>query len=123
MKAKLNNKNIIRTTPPPKQIVHFEYEDAAARHACIAGTFNDWRPEASEMISMGSGKWVKDLELTPGTYEYRFVIDGKWTTDPRCTRTVPNAFGETNSLLVVSELKAAQQPRRRLPQSAFAPRW
>lgn len=100
MKTKLA-KNISYTAPASKQLVHFEYEDAAARKVCIAGSFNDWHPAVSEMLDMGSGKWVKDLELAPGTYEYRFVVDGKWTTDPRCAHTVPNAFGETNSLLIV----------------------
>ena len=102
MKAKLV-KNNGHAAKGPKQLVHFEFEDAAARKVCIAGSFNDWHPEVSGMIPMGSGKWVKDLELGPGTYAYRFFIDGKWVTDPRCAHTVPNAFGETNSLLIVPE--------------------
>ena len=100
MKAKLNRKANAITS---KQLVHFEYEDVVARNVCIAGSFNDWHPTASEMLNMASGKWVKDLELAPGTYEYRFVVDGKWVTDHRCAHTVPNAFGELNSLLIVPE--------------------
>jgi 1,4-alpha-glucan branching enzyme len=92
-----------RTGSATEQLVHFEFSDPAARKVCIAGSFNDWHADASEMIPMGSGKWVKDLELAPGTYEYRLVIDGKWVTDTRCAHSVPNAFGETNSLLVVLE--------------------
>jgi 1,4-alpha-glucan branching enzyme len=121
MKSKLN-KNISYTVRPPKQLVHFEYEDATARKVCVAGTFNDWHPEVSDMIPLGSGKWVKDLELAPGTYEYRFVVDGKWTTDARCARTVPNAFGETNSLLVVPESPIAQRTRKKLPPTGASPR-
>ena len=48
---------------------------------CIAGSFNDWHPKVSDMNNMGSGKWVKEIELAPGTYEYRFVVDGKWVAD------------------------------------------
>ena len=92
-----------------KQLVHFELNDSAARRVCIAGSFNDWHPDLGEMVSLGPGKWIKDLELAPGTYEYRFVVDGKWITDPQCPRTVPNAFGETNSLLAVSRQKAIRQ--------------
>lgn len=99
MKTKPGNKN--GGPAATSQLVHFEYEDRAARKVCLAGTFNDWHPTVSEMISMGSGKWVKDLELPPGAYEYRLVIDGQWVNDPHCARTAPNAFGETNSLLVV----------------------
>ena len=45
-----------------KQLVHFELNDPTARRVCIAGSFNDWHPDVSEMVSMGSGKWGKDLE-------------------------------------------------------------
>jgi 1,4-alpha-glucan branching enzyme len=102
MKTKLT-KNMSCTAPPAKQRVRFEYDDVAAGKVCLAGTFNDWHPAVSEMLPLGSGKWVKELELAPGAYEYRFVIDGRWTQDPRCARTVPNTFGETNSLLIVPE--------------------
>ena len=105
MKTKRAKNNGLSAERVPKQLVHFELQDPAARKVSIAGTFNDWRPEVSDMICMGSGKWVKDMELAPGTYEYRFVIDSRWKTDPRCAHTVPNAFGETNSLLIVHGLR------------------
>ena len=117
MKTKLT-RNISYTAPGSKQLVHFEYEDAAACKVCIAGSFNDWHPTVSEMLDMGSGKWVKDLELAPGTYEYRFVVDGKWITDLRSAHTVPNAFGETNSLLIVPEPR--RQSTRRSRESVVA---
>lgn len=121
MKAKLV-KNSGHAAKAPTPLVHFELEDAAARKVCIAGSFNDWQPEVSEMIPMGSGKWVKDLELVPGTYAYRFIIDGKWITDPRCAHTVPNAFGETNSLLLVPEqqLEATRGKRNRVMATVLA---
>jgi 1,4-alpha-glucan branching enzyme len=109
MKPK-NSKNIAFTAT---ELVHFEYEDATARKVCIAGTFNDWHPTVSEMLDMGSGKWVKDIELTPGTYEYRFVVDGRWITDHRCAHKVPNAFGEHNSLLIVPGPRETTKARRR----------
>jgi 1,4-alpha-glucan branching enzyme len=90
-------------------LVHFEYENAAARKVCLAGSFNNWDAQECEMIPLGSGKWVKDLDLAPGTYEYRLIIDGHWAIDPRCAHTVPNAFGESNSLLVVPEGKPARR--------------
>jgi hypothetical protein len=110
--SKKLNKNITCTVRA-KQLAYLEFEDAAARKVCIAGSFNDWHAEVGEMIPMGSGKWVKDLELAPGTYEYRLIIDGKWATDPRCAHTVPNAFGETNSLLILPEPKSHAKRGRR----------
>ena len=91
---KQKSANVKKTGPKPaSQLVHFEYEDGAARKVCLAGSFNNWREQVSEMIPLGSGKWVKDLDLAPSTYEYRFIIDGKWVTDPCCSHSVPNAFG------------------------------
>ena len=89
------------------QLVHFEFHDPAARKVCIAGTFNGWHPEVSEMIPLGSGLWAKDLELPPGAYEYRLIVDGRWITDPKCAHSAPTPFGETNSLLVVGARPAA----------------
>ena len=81
--------------------VHFEYSDPAAEAVSIAGTFNDWQPNSTPMISLGFGRWVKDLTLAPGTYEYRFVVDGAWLPDRRATETSPNPYGGLNSVVKV----------------------
>ena len=88
--------------PTPRQTVHFELLSPGAHKVCIAGTFNGWEPETARMLQKGDGRWVKDLTLKPGTYEYRFVVDGKWEADPNADHTVMNPFGERNSLLTVS---------------------
>ena len=54
------------------------------------------------MIPVGEGRWVKELALPPGDYEYRFVVDGAWIPDPLAKETVPNPFGEMNSVLKVN---------------------
>jgi len=86
------------------RIIHFEFQDGDAQKVFIAGTFNEWHPNASEMIAIGNGKWMKDLTLNPGEYEYRFVADGRWINDPGCKREKPNGFGESNSVILVPEV-------------------
>lgn len=83
------------------QTIRIEFNDAVAGTVAIAGTFNDWRPEVTPMLQVGAGRWVKDLALPPGTYEYLLVADGKWLPDPSTKATVPNPFGGVNSLLTV----------------------
>jgi Glycogen recognition site of AMP-activated protein kinase len=39
--------------------------------------------------------------LEPGTYEYCFVVDGKWIPDPLAKEMVPNPFGSRNSVITV----------------------
>src|SRR5262245_27702575 len=60
-------------TKSATKTVHFEFHHADAREVSIAGTFNDWRPDATPMVRMGQGRWAKDLTLGPGVYEYLFV--------------------------------------------------
>ncbi len=81
--------------------VHVEFRHPTATAVAIAGTFNDWRPEATPMVAMGEGRWLKELVLPPGRYEYLFVADGHWVTDPLAQATTPNPFGGVNSVVTV----------------------
>jgi hypothetical protein len=108
-----SNKSTGRSASQQWQPVHFELTNPSARKVCIAGSFNDWKPETTEMVPLGTGKWTKDLTLPPGTYEYRLVVDGKWMPDPTASRTVPNPFGEPNSVLTVPAQAAATRSAKR----------
>jgi hypothetical protein len=48
-----------------------------------------------------SGAWKVTVWLPPGRYEYRFVVDGQWHSDPKAKETVNNSFGSTNSVVMV----------------------
>jgi 1,4-alpha-glucan branching enzyme len=99
MSNKKNGKKVdnIQTT----HAVRLEFKHPTATQVAIAGTFNDWRPEATLMIGLGEGRWIKELVLPPGRYEYLLVTDGKWMPDPQATETVPNPFGGMNSVIHV----------------------
>jgi 1,4-alpha-glucan branching enzyme len=87
---------------PGPLVVHFEFSDPNAQKVCLAGTFNDWKPEAGRMTRTENGKWAANLKLEPGTYEYRLVVDGDWRPDPNADNAVINPFGERNSLVTVA---------------------
>jgi 1,4-alpha-glucan branching enzyme len=82
--------------------VRFEFTHPTAHTVCVAGTFNDWHPEAKAMHPSGNGHWLKDTALPPGNYEYCLVVDGHWMADPLATESVPNPFGGKNSVLRVA---------------------
>ena len=91
-------------TTKPESCPHgvcVEFIHPQASEVCIAGSFNDWHPNATPLISLGDGKWVKELVLPPGRYEYCFVVDCQWVDDPAAKETVPNPFGGFNAVLVV----------------------
>ena len=98
-------------------VVNFEFTDSDAAAVAIAGTFNDWRPDAAPMLAVGDGRWVKKLALSPGTYEYCFVVDGVWKPDPQAIETFTNPFGGFNTVLRVGAPAAPRSSLQR-PQEA-----
>jgi 1,4-alpha-glucan branching enzyme len=83
------------------QPVRFEFTHPTAATVCLAGTFNDWHPEANPMHPLGNGQWLKETTLAPGSYEYCLVVDGRYMPDPLANETVPNPYGGRNSILKV----------------------
>jgi hypothetical protein len=86
---------------PGRCTVRFVYENASAGEVFLAGSFNNWDARATQMGLAVGAKWVTELSLAPGRYEYLFVVDGRWTFDPKATDYVPNPFGGRNSVLRV----------------------
>ena len=81
--------------------VRLEVYQPDAIDVCVAGSFNDWQPQATHLVPLGNGKWSKELTLPSGRYEYRFIVDGAWITDPNAKELAPNPFGSENSVLTV----------------------
>jgi chromosome partitioning protein len=82
------------------------FRDEKANDVRIAGDFNGWVPDKgvrSLIESEGQTRvWTKILRLAPGTYQYRYVVDGEWQADPENPEAISSAIGGRNSVLVVS---------------------
>jgi 1,4-alpha-glucan branching enzyme len=89
------------TTPTARRIVRFEIDSLQAMSVSLAGTFNDWKPGATPFRPLGGGKWLAEISLAPGRYEYRFVVDGKWVDPPHARGYVPNPHGGRNAIVQV----------------------
>jgi hypothetical protein len=72
---------------------------ADAKVVNLAGTFNDWKP-AALVCGKENGEWVCRLDLKPGKYLYKFIVDGIWMIDPDNSKTEDDGQGNTNSVLV-----------------------
>jgi hypothetical protein len=57
---------------------------AGTKAVYLAGTFNGWKPNELKMDGPDkAGAFTRRLELKPGLYEYKFVVEGRtWTPDP-----------------------------------------
>ncbi len=80
--------------------VVFRVHAPEAKSVYLVGSFNDWDIGACPM-EKENGNWVASLELSPGIYEYRYLIDGGWYNDPHQPRAF-DGWGE-NSILEVEE--------------------
>ena len=68
----------------------------------LAGEFNKWDPTAKKMVYKARrGLYTATLKLAPGSYQYKFVIDGTWCADPANANAVPNTQGTFNSVIDV----------------------
>lgn len=89
--------------PEPKEWVQFKFHAPPRTKVYVAGTFNNWDPTAMKLGYHGKGTYSTMVLLPLGMYEYKFIVNGEWRNSPDyCGEQVPNAFGTTNSKLVVS---------------------
>lgn len=68
-----------------------------ATSVVVVGDFNNW--EATALADEdGDGIWMTTIPLSPGRYEYGFLIDGRWWgEDPRADEHI-QSFGEYSSV-------------------------
>lgn len=83
--------------------VRFSIYSIDAEKIAVAGSFNNWSKSVDFLKRLNDkGLWEITLPLSPGRYEYKFVIDGNdWISDPGNLNTVDDGFGELNSVIVV----------------------
>ncbi len=69
-----------------------------AKKVFIAGSFNEWDPQRTAMQRVDSG-WIIKIQLKPGKYFYKYILDGRWTTDPNNRFEENDGMGNMNSVL------------------------
>ncbi len=70
----------------------------------LAGSFNDWNDSKNRMTDPdGDGTYAITLLLPPGSFQYKFVVDGQWKQDPNNPAGAPDGFGGQNSVLKVDD--------------------
>jgi 1,4-alpha-glucan branching enzyme len=73
-----------------------------AREVLLVGDFTEWEKAPVALKKGKDGSWSKDLSLAPGEHEYRFIVDGEWTTDPHAQVWKGNPYGSDNAVKHVS---------------------
>lgn len=73
-----------------------------ARRVNLAGSFNNWNPRELFMKKTPEG-WELPVYLKEGTHAYKFIVDGRWITDPANPVTRPDGRGNENSFLAIGD--------------------
>uniref|UniRef100_A0A7V3KMJ3 CBM20 domain-containing protein n=1 Tax=candidate division WOR-3 bacterium TaxID=2052148 RepID=A0A7V3KMJ3_UNCW3 len=82
--------------------VIFTLREPQAKDVVVTGTFSNWNPTGIKMTKKDN-TWVAEVDLKPGTYEYKFIIDGVWKEDPDNPWKVPDGFGGSNSKFTLTD--------------------
>lgn len=77
----------------------FQYRDSRPSSVRLEGDFNAWQSEP--MLRGEDHLWYRTVELKPGMYRYRFVVDGQPRLDPNARLKATDDGGRPASLLRV----------------------
>ena len=82
-----------------KETTQFVFSpEEPAQKVWLAGSFNDWQPVA---MTKRNGRFVRNMQISAGRYEYKFIVDGQWQIDPDNADCIRNEHGTQNSVIVV----------------------
>ncbi len=85
-----------------KKRISFEISAEPGISVAIAGSFNDWDCGKKKLADKNSdGTYRCTMMLSPGTYEYKFFVNGTWCADPANPNFTQNDHGTLNSVIVV----------------------
>ncbi|MBI4707770.1 MAG: AAA family ATPase [Candidatus Omnitrophica bacterium] len=94
-------KEVIKEKLPKLNEIFFTVSAPGAKEVFLVGDFNNWSTDTKNRMEAENGTWRKKVNLIPGKYHYRFVIDGKWTEDSGNPAKEVNPYGTMDSLIEV----------------------
>ena len=81
--------------------ITFEYFNPGASQVFLCGDFNNWSEQSHKLSKGPDGKFTISIRLKPGSYQYKFLVDGNWMLDQKAGLLADNSFGTKNSVIVV----------------------
>ena len=83
------------------QVVFTLPADIEADEVVLCGEFNGWSPD-TKLARNGDGSWHTTIALPPGTYRFRYLLDGtRWENAWDADDYVPNPYGGDDSVIVI----------------------
>ena len=75
-----------------------------AQVVAIYGSFNDWTQTKNYCAKENDG-WVCRIDITPGKYTYKFLVDGVGLNDPANSSTEDDGHGDIASVIIINPRK------------------
>jgi hypothetical protein len=103
----LNSMLLLGENPPQSPIVDrggvtFILYNEDAETIEVAGNFTNWQRVVMFRNPEDPAMWGVRYPLPPGTYHYKYVINGEWGTDPENYSPVDDGNGNKNSTFTIS---------------------
>ena len=76
----------------------FRISGSGAKEAYVSGTFSNW--EKIPMLVRTEEDFMTVLELPEGEHQFRYLVDGNWTTDSDLP-SVDNGLGSRNNVIFI----------------------
>ncbi len=96
--VKRNNAKNAITGAGNGRIQTFSFAAPTAMSVQLVGDFTHWQQKPINMHKCAGGIWRITVELPTGVHYYRFLVDGQWRDDPKCTLRVTNPYGTQDAV-------------------------
>ncbi|KAH7293685.1 hypothetical protein KP509_28G036700 [Ceratopteris richardii] len=101
-------------TGSAKETVFLKWQDDDCRTVEISGLDIGWGQMVPLTYVSSENHWILARELLVGRYEYKYIVDGVWTTNPHEPLTEPNKDGHINNFVeVVGDCQDSETKRLR----------
>jgi chromosome partitioning protein len=96
---------ILKNPSGPRKIPEglcFFHKASSATSVELVGSFNRWIPESTRLERIPDSEfWYTIVPLDSGTYEYQFIVDGKYITDQLNPEIKETPFGVKQSVISI----------------------
>ena len=97
--------------PPAHAEMHtFVLDEPAAHEVFLAGEMTQWERLKIPMRRGGDGKWRASVDLAPGQWLYKFIVDGRWIADPAHHDNDADGQGGRHSFVFIGAGDWSEQP-------------
>jgi cyclomaltodextrinase / maltogenic alpha-amylase / neopullulanase len=100
---------IVQAPARSQQLYTFKYVPGTnAANVFVTGSFNNWSKDRNRLLdAKGTGVFEAAVQLDPGSYIYKFIVDGKEILDPANPEKTPTGFDDFNSVVRIADPDSA----------------